>query len=111
MDTTTPMLGWSNPRSSLSRETYVNSALVVEVTRGDRIESRHEVDAVVVDPLGRLVGSWVEPHRAVLPRSALKPIQALPWWTPVPPTPSASPMRNWPWPAPATRVSAGTRRR
>jgi len=72
------MLGWSNPRSSLSREPDVNSALVVEVTRGDRIESRHEVDAVVVDPLGCLVGSWGEPHRAVLPRSALKPIQALP---------------------------------
>jgi len=56
----------------------VNSPLIVEVTRGDRIESRHEVDAVVVDSLGRLVGSWGEPHRAVLPRSALKPIQALP---------------------------------
>jgi len=56
----------------------VNSPLIVEVTRGDRIESRHEVDAVVVDSLGRLVESWGEPHRAVLPRSALKPIQALP---------------------------------
>ena len=56
----------------------MNSPLIVEVTRGDRIESRHEVDAVVVDSLGRLVGSWGEPHRAVLPRSALKPIQALP---------------------------------
>ena len=56
----------------------MNSPLIVEATRGDRIESRHEVDAVVVDSLGRLVGSWGEPHRAVLPRSALKPIQALP---------------------------------
>ncbi len=56
----------------------MNSPLIVEVTRGDRIESRHEVDAVVVDSLGRLVESWGEPHRAVLPRSALKPIQALP---------------------------------
>ena len=45
----------------------MNSALVVEVTRGDQIESRHEVDAVVVDPSGCLVGSWGEPHRAVLP--------------------------------------------
>ena len=56
----------------------MNSPLIVEVTRGDRIESRHEVDAVVVDSLGRLVESWGEPHRAVLRRSALKPIQALP---------------------------------
>jgi L-asparaginase II len=56
----------------------VSSPLIVEATRGDWIESRHEVDAVVVDPLGRLVESWGEPHRAVLPRSALKPIQALP---------------------------------
>jgi len=56
----------------------VSSPLIIEATRGDRIESRHEVDAVVVDSLGRLVESWGEPHRAVLPRSALKPIQALP---------------------------------
>ena len=52
--------------------------LVVEVTRGDRVESRHEVDAVVVDASGEVVRWWGDPARPVLPRSAAKPIQALP---------------------------------
>ncbi|MFQ5556627.1 MAG: asparaginase [Acidimicrobiales bacterium] len=50
--------------------------LVVEITRGHEIESRHLVDAVVVDHHGRLQESWGDPDRGVLPRSAIKPIQA-----------------------------------
>ena len=53
-------------------------ALVVEITRGDRIESRHEVDVAVVDVEGRLVRAHGYPGRDVMPRSAAKPIQALP---------------------------------
>ncbi len=51
--------------------------LIVEATRGDRVESRHEVDAVVVDA-GGVVASWGDPDRPVLPRSAIKPLQAVP---------------------------------
>ena len=53
-------------------------ALVVEITRGDRVESRHEVDVAVVDVEGRLVRAHGHAARDVMPRSAAKPIQALP---------------------------------
>ncbi len=53
-------------------------ALVIEITRGDRVESRHEVDVAVVDVEGRLVRAHGYPSRDVMPRSAAKPIQALP---------------------------------
>ncbi len=57
----------------------MNSApLVVEVTRGTHVESRHEVDVAVVDVVGRVVRAHGDADRQVLPRSASKPLQALP---------------------------------
>jgi L-asparaginase II len=52
--------------------------LVVEVLRGDVVESRHEVDVVAVDADGSELWSRGDGRRSVLPRSSLKPIQALP---------------------------------
>ena len=52
--------------------------LLVEATRGDQVESRHEVDAVVATADGTVLESWGDPDRLVLPRSAVKPVQALP---------------------------------
>ena len=52
--------------------------LVVEVTRGERVESRHEVDAVVVTADGSVVDAWGDPGTWVMPGSAVKPIQAIP---------------------------------
>jgi len=51
--------------------------LSVEVTRGDRVESRHRVSAVVVDAEGAVVYRAGDPSAAVFPRSSIKPIQAL----------------------------------
>jgi L-asparaginase II len=51
--------------------------LSVEVIRGDRIESRHQVSAVVVDADGRVVYRAGDPAAVVFPRSSIKPIQAL----------------------------------
>ncbi len=51
--------------------------LIVEVFRGDYIESHHLVDAVVVDESGRLVHAYGEVERLVYPRSAIKMPQAL----------------------------------
>ena len=51
---------------------------MVEATRGGRVESLHEVDAVLVDTSGRIVDGWGDTRRQVMPRSAIKPIQALP---------------------------------
>ncbi|HSO47322.1 MAG TPA: asparaginase, partial [Rhizobiaceae bacterium] len=51
--------------------------LHVEVTRGNRVESRHSVDAVVADASGNLVRVHGEAGRPVFPRSAIKALQAL----------------------------------
>lgn len=52
--------------------------VMVEVTRGERIESRHRGSAVVVDAEGAVVASWGNPALPIFPRSAVKPLQALP---------------------------------
>ena len=51
--------------------------VVVEVTRGGVVESRHRGAAVVVDLSGKVVARWGDHTQAVFPRSAVKPMQAL----------------------------------
>jgi L-asparaginase II len=52
-------------------------ALVVEVTRGGTVESRHRVHAAAVRG-GELVASAGDPHLVTFMRSSAKPLQALP---------------------------------
>ena len=52
--------------------------IAVEVTRGDTVESRHRACAVVADATGAIVARWGDVEAPVFPRSAIKPIQALP---------------------------------
>jgi L-asparaginase II len=52
--------------------------LAVHVMRGTTIESRHRASLAVVDRNGRVVASAGAAEAAVFPRSAIKPIQALP---------------------------------
>ena len=52
--------------------------LLVEVVRGDHVESCHEVDAAVATSDGTMLESWGDPDRLVQPRSSVKPVQALP---------------------------------
>lgn len=52
--------------------------ILVEVTRGPMVESRHRGSAVIVDVAGRVVRSWGDHAAAVYPRSAIKPLQAIP---------------------------------
>lgn len=52
--------------------------VAVEVWRGERIESRHRASLALVDRDGRLVAALGEPDAPVFPRSAIKPLQALP---------------------------------
>ena len=51
--------------------------LLVEVTRGGWVESRHYGHAVVVDEQGRVVAAIGDPGHVTFLRSTLKPIQAL----------------------------------
>ena len=52
--------------------------IVVEVTRGPLVESRHRGAGAVVDPGGAAVFSFGDVERPVYPRSAVKAFQALP---------------------------------
>lgn len=53
--------------------------VLVEVMRGDLVESRHRGAAAVVDATGKVVMSWGDTERPVFARSAIKPMQALPF--------------------------------
>jgi len=52
--------------------------IVIEVTRGDYVESRHDVIAVVTDSEGKRVHQWGNADQLVFPRSTAKPLQAMP---------------------------------
>ncbi|MBI1208478.1 MAG: asparaginase [Azospirillum sp.] len=52
--------------------------ILVEVTRGGGVESHHRGHAVIADARGRRLAWWGDPETWVLPRSAVKPLQALP---------------------------------
>jgi L-asparaginase II len=51
--------------------------VVVEVTRGGLVESRHRAAVAVADADGRAIFSLGDVERPVYPRSAIKPLQAL----------------------------------
>lgn len=51
--------------------------VMVEVTRGAMVESRHRAALAVVDVQGRVILSAGDVERPVYPRSAIKPLQAL----------------------------------
>jgi L-asparaginase II len=52
--------------------------LIVELVRLPLAESRHVVHGVVVDTAGGVVRAWGDVERLTHPRSAVKPLQALP---------------------------------
>ncbi len=51
---------------------------LVEVWRGDLLESIHQGHAVVCDEAGQVVHAWGDPNAVIYPRSSCKMIQALP---------------------------------
>ena len=53
--------------------------LLVEVTRGDRVESRHRGSITVVAPDGEVLASYGDPDELVFIRSAAKPFQLAPF--------------------------------
>ncbi len=56
----------------------MTNPVLVEVTRGGRVESRHRGSVCVVDADGATVLEIGDVHQPVFPRSAVKSIQALP---------------------------------
>ena len=57
----------------------MSNPILVEVTRGGTVESRHSGAIAVSDASGKLVLAIGDVERPVFPRSAVKAIQALPF--------------------------------
>lgn len=51
---------------------------LVDVWRGDMLESQHSGHAVIVDEAGQIVQAWGNPAAMIYPRSSCKMLQALP---------------------------------
>ncbi len=56
----------------------MTSETLVEIHRGDILESVHRGIAAICTPSGEVVRAWGDPSRTILPRSACKMLQALP---------------------------------
>lgn len=54
------------------------SPMMVNISRGSMVESRHQVTAVISDADGKILKSYGETDKPVYLRSAIKPLQALP---------------------------------
>ncbi|MCZ6860497.1 MAG: asparaginase [Alphaproteobacteria bacterium] len=68
-----------NPNSADRQGTQTASVnpVLVEVTRGDEVESRHRGAIAVLDARGTVIAEWGDIGRPIYPRSAIKPLQAL----------------------------------
>ncbi|HEX6979789.1 MAG TPA: asparaginase [Alphaproteobacteria bacterium] len=66
------------PRRSARARPKSPPPVAVHVVRGDMIESRHRASIAVVDADGTIIESHGDVTVPVYPRSAIKPIQALP---------------------------------
>lgn len=64
----------SAPNSEASQS---EAPVLVEVTRGDMVESRHRGSFAVVDAEGRVLLQAGDAEAVIYPRSALKPLQAI----------------------------------
>jgi len=59
---------------------YVGGVPIAEVVRSGFVESQHLGSYAALDPDGSLVASAGDPHGAIFPRSANKPMQAVAMW-------------------------------
>jgi len=55
-----------------------DTPVLVEVVRGDMVESRHRARVAIVDADGRVVRAWGDIEHPIYGRSAIKPLLALP---------------------------------
>ena len=55
-----------------------SAPILIEVTRGGMVESIHRGICVISDSTGSIYKSWGDHERPIYPRSAIKPLQAIP---------------------------------
>lgn len=63
---------------TMQRRDVTTQPILVEVTRGTMVESRHAGTVAVLDAKGKVVLGCGDIAQSIYPRSAIKPIQALP---------------------------------
>ena len=56
----------------------LNAKPLIEVWRGEFLESQHRGHAVICNFEGELLEAWGDPEHVILPRSSCKILQALP---------------------------------
>lgn len=61
----------------MAKSIHSSAPVIIEVTRGTLVESRHRVHAVVADAAGNIIHAWGEAEKEIYPRSAIKPLQTL----------------------------------
>ena len=54
-----------------------NNQLIIEITRGEMVESFHKGHCVVADRNGKRLHTWGNAELVIYPRSAIKPLQAI----------------------------------
>ena len=67
----------NHDRAAAAPRPPADNPVLVEVTRGDMVESRHRGAFAVCDTQGRVLLSTGDVERTIYPRSAIKPLQAL----------------------------------
>ncbi len=67
----------ANPAGRDATQFANANPVLVEVTRGDAVESRHRGAVAVLDARGAVIAEWGDIGQPVYPRSAIKPLQAL----------------------------------
>lgn len=65
----------------MTSDPHAGAVPLVEIRRGPFVESLHRGHAVICNAEGEIVESWGDPDVVILPRSAIKMIQALPLMT------------------------------
>lgn len=70
----------SNGATGKEQVLAAEGSFTIEVVRGDVVESRHRIHAVIADRSGT-IEFWGDRGRPTIPRSAIKSVQALPLFT------------------------------
>ncbi len=58
-----------------------NAPITVDIRRAELVESHHEVHGMALDGSGTVIAAWGDTNLVTFPRSAIKPLQALPLLT------------------------------
>ena len=70
--------GGNGQKNACLETEMLNAKPLIEVWRGEFLESQHRGHAVICNFEGEILEAWGDPERVILPRSSCKILQALP---------------------------------